>query len=229
MCGRFTLKTPASEIASLFGVAEIPALEPRFNIAPTQPILAIRRLAGEERTAFFPRWGLVAPWAKDLASGAKTINARSETAAEKPTFRMALRRQRCLIPADGFYEWREVAKAKQPYFIHLASNQPFAFAGLWERWDRQSPAVESAAILTTSANSLMERLHDRMPVILPASAWGAWLDPAVKDPELLAPLLTQLPAELMALHPVSSRVNSYRPDDAGLIEPAEAWRQSALF
>src|SRR5262245_35107324 len=175
MCGRFTLATSRAQLADLFRLAGGPELPLRYNIAPTQPVPVVRA-AGDGRALALARWGLIPRWATDPAIGNRLINARSETVAEKPSFRDAFRKRRCLIPATGFYEWAKTAGGKQPYHFRLLDGRPFAFAGLWERWDRGGEPVESCTILTTAANAVVRPVHERMPVILPAEAFAAWLD-----------------------------------------------------
>jgi putative SOS response-associated peptidase YedK len=218
MCGRFTLRAPASVVAEQFAVFAMSPFTPRFNIAPTQPAPVVRMSPERELVAL--RWGLIPGWAKDPAIGARLINARAETAAEKPAFRAAMRRRRCLVVADGFYEWQRRGKAKQPYFIHLRDDRPFAFAGLWESWEAadQGP-LETCTILTTEPNALVAPLHDRMPVILQADAYDTWLDPANEDVARMATLLRAYPAEAMAAYPVGSYVNSPTHEGAECIEP----------
>lgn len=230
MCGRFTLKTPAAELAKAFELDEMPLLEARYNIAPTQDVAAVLQPQGaaKRRLVLF-RWGLIPSWADDPSFGARTINARSETAASKPAFRAAFRERRCLIAADGFYEWQAVGEGKQPFYITIDGGGPFAFAGLWEHWRRDEREIDSCTILTTSANERMKKLHDRMPVILDRKDWSAWLDPATRDPERLTRLLTPFAAERMHLTPVDKRVNSPKNDDPSLVEPAAGWRQGKLF
>jgi putative SOS response-associated peptidase YedK len=222
MCGRFTLRAPASVIAEQFSVFEIPLLEPRFNIAPTQPVPVIRmvpRQANPQRQFVFLHWGLVPSWADDPTIGNRMINARAETAADKPSFRAALRRRRCLILADGFYEWRKMGKQRQPTFIHLRDDRPLAFAGLWEAWEgADHSALESCTILTTEANELVRPIHDRMPVIIAQADYGRWLDSAVQDPGPILPLLRPYPSELMEAYAVSPRVNSPSRDDQRCLE-----------
>jgi putative SOS response-associated peptidase YedK len=169
MCGRYTLYTPTPEaLADQFGLAAVPPLAPRFNIAPTQAVPAVRACTDRpSRELVLLRWGLVPSWADDVSIGNRLLNARAETVASKPSFRTAFRRRRCLLPADGFYEWKAAGKKKQPYHFHLQDGQVFAFAGLWEEWQRDGEAIFSCTILTTSANDLLVRYHDRMPVILP--------------------------------------------------------------
>jgi putative SOS response-associated peptidase YedK len=212
MCGRFTLKAPVEKLRECFPLFEIPEIQPRFNIAPTQQILAVRQEEGARPRAAFFRWGLVPSWAKDLKIGASLINARADTVASKPAFRAAFKRRRCLVLADGFYEWPKGDKKgpKEACHIQMADGQPLAFAGLWEHWDGAEPAVDSCTIITTDANELMRPLHDRMPVILEARDFARWLDPAPVDPGLLQEMLRPYPSELMALRPVGTHVNNAR-------------------
>jgi putative SOS response-associated peptidase YedK len=208
VCGRYLLLALDPEAFArhygLDGLAE-PAVAPRYNIAPTQQV-AVVKSAGDRRLAMM-RWGLVAPWTK-----APLINARSETAFDKPAFRSALRLRRCLIPASGFYEWKTTGKTKQPHLFQLRDKDLLAFAGIWD--------VEAAAIMTTAANDLVRPLHERMPVILPPDAYGRWLDPALQDAEALRPMLTAYPAEEMAVVPVGPRVNNARNEGPECIRPA---------
>lgn len=171
------------------------------------------------------RWGLIPSWARDPAIGGRMINARSETAADKPAFRSALRRRRCLVPADGFYEWQPVGRVKQPYHIHAAGGGPLAIAGLWERWTAPDGGdIETCALLTTAANDAVAALHDRMPVILSPDDFSRWLDPAVTDPAVIADLLRPVAADHLTWHPVSTRVNRVGEDDADLLRPVTADR-----
>ncbi|MFH1266247.1 MAG: SOS response-associated peptidase [Planctomycetota bacterium] len=223
MCGRFTLRAPASVVAAQFGLFEMPPFAPRFNVAPTQPVAVVRCAFDEpkpRRELAWLRWGLIPSWAKDPAIGNRMINARAETAAEKPAYRAAFRQRRCLVVADGFYEWQRLGARKQPYFIRMRDDRPFAFAGLWESWQgpEQGP-VESCSLLTTEPNELLEPIHKRMPVILAADDYQQWLDPAVRKPEPLEPLLRSFPAERMIAHPVSTYVNSPARDDPRCIDP----------
>jgi putative SOS response-associated peptidase YedK len=221
MCGRFALFTSPEALARLFGVAEAPALEPRYNIAPTQNIAAVR-IAPERKAREWAllRWGLVPFWAADPRIGSRLINARSETAAEKPAFRHAFRLRRCLVPADGFYEWQRLAREKRPYFIRLRERETFAIAGLWEEWrGPEGAAIASCTLLTTEANALMRPLHDRMPAILPPQDYDLWLDPDVQRPEALLPLLKPYPAEAMIAYPVRPLVNNPANDSPLCVEP----------
>lgn len=219
MCGRFTLAVPGEQVAAQFQLAEAPALAARYNIAPTQQVAAVRATeAGRELGMF--RWGLVPSWAKDLSIGARMINARSETAAEKPAFRAAMRQRRCLIPADGFYEWQARDGGKQPFHIRLADGAPFAMAGLYEHW--KTPAGEwlaTCTILTTEANELMQPLHNRMPVILASEHYGLWLDPGLRDVAPLEQLLVPFPADRMVASPVSRAVNRAGTEGPELLAP----------
>ncbi|MSO70694.1 MAG: SOS response-associated peptidase [Alphaproteobacteria bacterium] len=223
MCGRYTLTTTIAQLAAAFDLANLPNLPARANIAPTQEVAAVRLEEGVRRLALL-RWGLIPSFAKDTRLAASMINARAETVAEKPSFRTAFRRRRCLILADGFYEWRVEGKNKQPYRITLASGAPLAFAGLWEMWTPSNgETVVSCTIVTCAANEVLVSLHDRMPVILPPEAVGAWLDPK-SQPEDLQGLLRPYPAKEMTYYPVSTRVNSVRNDDAGCIAPLASTR-----
>lgn len=223
MCGRFTLRTAASVLAEHFALFEMPPFSQRFNIAPSQPV-AVVRLAPQQtqprRQIAQVRWGLIPSWAKDPAVGNRMINARAETAAEKPAYRAAFRQRRCLVAADGFYEWQGTGKRKQPYFIRLHDDRPFAFAGLWETWEGPDHSfIESCTLLTTEPNELVRSIHDRMPVILAADDYEQWLDPAVQNPEQLASLLGPYPSEEMTADPVSTYVNSPAHDNPKCIEP----------
>lgn len=220
MCGRFTLKTPVPILAKFFGLAEMPDLPPRYNVAPTQPVATVLVLTGDRQFRLM-RWGLVPSWAKDLSIGSRMINARAETAAEKPSFRTALRERRCIVMADGFYEWQHKVQPRQPFHIVNRDKSPFGFAGLWDRWqppDGGEP-VESCTIITTAANEVVGALHDRMPVILDPRDYDLWLDPSIHEPERLLPLLKQFPAEKMASYPVSTLVDSPANESSACLEP----------
>jgi putative SOS response-associated peptidase YedK len=219
MCGRFTLVAAGDVLADLFQLLEAPDWLPRYNIAPTQPVLAVRLAgSGAGRECVRLRWGLVPSWAKEVG-GPPLINARAETVADKPAFRTALKQRRCLIPADGFYEWLKRDGKKQPFSFRLWDNRPFAFAGLWERWTGDENPVESCTIVTTEANDLVRPVHDRMPVILPVRYHAAWLDPDVRDADRLRTLLRPFPAEEMTALPVGAHVNNARHDDPRCLEP----------
>ena len=220
MCGRYELHTQPAALALAFGVPFPSQMRPRYNIAPMQDVPVIRRNAAGERELVDVRWGLVPRWAKDPAIGNRMINARAETLAEKPSFRTALKKHRCLLPADGFYEWKQTSSgAKQPFHIGMKDGAPFALAGLLERW--LSPAgevLDTCTIITTRSNTLLAPLHDRMPVIVAPVAFDRWLDVANED---TADLFAPFPADAMSYYPVSVRLNSVRNDDAKLIVPAE--------
>ena len=216
MCGRYRLTAKERYLRDHFGLEEDPAWSPRWNIAPTQQVATIRQHRSEPTRIFgLMRWGLIPYWAKDASIGMKTINAMSETAGDKPAFRDAIRRRRCLIPADGFFEWKHLeAREKQPYQFAMADGAPFAFAGLWERWlapDQQT--VESCTILTTRPNSLVSDVHDRMPAILTPEDYELWLDPGITSPERVFDCLRPFDSNLMKKHPVSTRVNRPENDD----------------
>ncbi len=220
MCGRFTLRTPAKEIAVLFDLNEIPDLTPRYNIAPTQSVAAIRRDTKSQVDNFvLLRWGLIPFWADSPKVGYRMINARAETVSEKPAFRNAFEKRRCVVLADGFFEWKKIGTKKQPFYFYLQDEQPFAFAGLWERWRRVDETIESCTIIVTEANELVEPIHDRMPVILPKASHEMWLDINFQDKAQLESLLTPFPADEMASHPVSTVVNSPRNDESGCVSP----------
>ncbi len=220
MCGRFTQASPTEVIGELFDVADVPPLPKRYNIAPTQDVAAVRQ-SGDGRKLVMLHWGLIPSWAKEPAIGARMINARAETLADKPAFRSAFKARRCLIVADGFYEWQKVGPRKQPWYFSLADGAPFGFAGLWERWeDPEGPAVESCTIVTTTANDVVAPVHDRMPVIVPQGDYDVWLDARIADATRLASLLRPYAGEALRSHPVSLRVNSPGNDDAACIAPA---------
>ncbi|HRD66813.1 MAG TPA: SOS response-associated peptidase [Candidatus Competibacter sp.] len=214
MCGRFIQARSGEVLAGQFGLRLPADRAARYNVAPSQPVLGIRAVDGGRELAWL-RWGLVPGWSPEPRSKYSTINARAETVAEKPTYRQAFRRRRCLIPADGFYEWRKMDGRKQPYCIGLTDGAPFAFAGLWERWEREEQIVESCTVLVTQANQCIAQIHDRMPVILEPADYDAWLDPALQDAARLLPLLRPYPAERMTLWPVGSAVN--RPSNEGIV------------
>lgn len=219
MCGRFTLSQSAEAIASVFQLNQVPTLEPRYNIAPTQPVSTVlQTTAQKERQFQMWRWGLIPAWAKDATIGAKLINARAETVAEKPSFRSAFRHRRCLVVADGFYEWRRQEGKKQPFYFRMHNGQPFAFAGLWEHWqDPDGEAIASVTIITTAANELLQPIHDRMPVILNPKDYDLWFDPALQKSEHLQQLLQPYSAAAMISYPVSTKVNKPTNDTPELI------------
>ena len=222
MCGRFTLTVDPAELSDTFSNYTFPSqFAPRFNIAPSQPVLAIPNDAKNQADFFF--WGLIPSWSKDPAIANKLINARGETLAEKPSFRGGFKYKRCLIPSDGFYEWKTNpgSKTKTPYFIHMKDRMPFAIAGLWDEW--QSPdgaSVRTCTIITTEPNELMATLHNRMPVILSPSNFDLWLEPTPQTPDKLQHLIRPFPAEAMTAHPVSTLVNKPGNDRPELVVPA---------
>jgi putative SOS response-associated peptidase YedK len=219
MCGRYAQYSPADAIADLFGASlEIEGLAPRYNAAPTQWLPVIRRRPSGERVLQALRWGLLPSWAKDETIAARLINARAETLAEKPAFRAAYRARRCIVPADGFYEWAKRPDGKQPYFVHAPDGNILAFAGLWECWTRPADGevIDSFTIVTTDANPRIRPLHDRMPVILAPEVVDVWLDPAT-DPARLTELLIPCPEERLTMHPVSRAVGNVRNEGQELI------------
>lgn len=222
MCGRFTLTADPNDLREAFPWLNIPeAPAPRYNVAPSQPVAVIPN-DGKNQMDYFV-WGLIPPWAKDPSIGNRMINARAETLTEKPSFRTAFRRRRCLIPADGFFEWKQDAgsKSKTPMYIQLKSGKPFALAGLWERWDsKDGSTIFSCTIITTQPNELMQSIHNRMPVILPSNTYTQWLDPGEPNLSFLSGLLQPYPAEELIAYPVSRLVNSPANDLPACIEPA---------
>lgn len=220
MCCRYALYSPLQSLEAQFE-AEAEALvllEPRTNLGPTATVPVLRN-GGQGRIIVLQRWGLVPSWAKDPAMGARCVNARAESVADKPSFRGPFRRSRCIIPADAFYEWQvQPGGGKQPFAIRDARGGLLAFAGLWDRWEGPDGALDTCTILTTSANEAMAPIHDRMPVILAPESYGRWLDPATPVAELQA-LLRPCPAAWLRLHAVNPRVGSVRNDDPGLLEP----------
>lgn len=235
MCGRMIQMTPLEVLRQIFGFAGAPNLRPRYNLAPTQDAAVIRD-AGRGREIAVLRWGLVPAWAKDTSGAAKLINARSETAADKPSFRSALRQRRCLVPVDGFYEWQAAGdgRRKQPFVIRRPDHAPFALAGLWERWQGPEGALETFAVLTTAANRTLSALHERMPVVLAPDDWAVWLDPAAPAP-VVTGLLRPAPDDALVMRPVSQRVGGVANDDPSLMDPAAPAppppepRQASLF
>ena len=233
MCGRYTSRTPVADLAAYFGVDEMVAPErgARYNVAPTDEAYAVAESSEGRRLGTF-RWGLVPSWAKDVKVGAKMINARAEGLLDKPAFRRPFERRRCIIPADGFYEWERVsAKKKQPWYITRADGKPMAFAGMWESWrpvkgsearperpSERDGRVRSCVIITGEPNDAVARLHDRMPVQLPPEVWDVWLDPENDDLALLQSLLVPVPSEQLELIPVSTAVNTVTNDGPELIE-----------
>lgn len=232
MCARFTLKSSSDVVGKLFDLDDLPEIEPRYNIAPTQELLAIVATNGKREATTF-RWGLIPSWMDDATVGQRMINARGETVAEKPSYRGPFKKRRCLIVADGFYEWTDPLEEglfagvtstgkpkRQPHWIGMKDRGPFAFAGIWELNQKtELGPVETCAIITTDPNSLLEPMHDRMPVILAKEDWDFWLDPANDRVETLQQLIRPFPSELMDTYLVSTRVNSPREQGADLIDP----------
>ena len=208
-----------------FGLADAPEVPPRYNIAPTQDVLVVRREAGADprrgasaRRARLLRWGLVPSFAEDPAVGNRMINARAESVATRPAFRDSFRARRCLVPAQGFYEWKKFGRAREPWLLRLKGGATFAFAGVWDRWTKGESVIESCALITTAANALVAPIHGRMPVLLDRAGYEAWLDPDAKPDDLL-PLLAPFPSGAMEAFPVSPRVNGTDADDADLARP----------
>jgi putative SOS response-associated peptidase YedK len=227
MCGRFVAITDPDGLSRFFVVDERKAedLPARYNVAPTQAVFAIAEHRRARLLVSFT-WGLVPRWARERRNGPPLINARAETVADRPAFRDAFRRRRCLIPADGFYEWRRDGGRRVAHFIRHVGGRTLAFAGLWDTWrdpaHPDAPPLRTCAIVTTVANEGLRPLHDRMPVILPSDAWDVWLDPDHGDEMLLRPLLAPADEGLLTFHPVSAEVNDHRNDHRGLVEPVTA-------
>lgn len=219
MCGRFNLRANSATLKEVFPLLEIPELTPRYNIAPTQSVAAVRLDDHGQRVDML-RWGLIPFWAEDKKIGYKLINARADSVASKPAFRSAFRKRRCLVLADGFYEWQKTDGKKQPYCIGRSDGRPFAFAGLWEHWDKGEP-INSCTIITTDANDVVRPLHDRMPAILLPTDFDRWLDPTAGAEELQS-LLRPLAAELTRAYPVSTHVNNVKNDDPRCLEPLQS-------
>ncbi|MFO0879686.1 MAG: SOS response-associated peptidase [Gemmataceae bacterium] len=220
MCGRFTLYHTPKDVAEQFDLPTVVAFEPRYNIAPTQQVLAVRATESG-REAVWLRWGLIPSWAGDASIGARLLNARVETILEKPSFRVAFQRRRCLIPADGFYEWQAVAGKKQPLHFSLHDGRLFAFAGLWEQWTSpEGVMLQTCTVLTTAANALIQGVHDRMPVLVDKARYGDWLSPK-SDPKQLPAWLTAWPAEEMRMTPANPRVNNARNEGRDCLARAD--------
>ena len=229
MCGRYSLIADLGELARRFEFdGDWLTFESAYNIAPTQEVLTV--VGAETRRGGFMRWGLVPWWAKDLSIGSRLINARAETVAERPAFRDALRHRRCLVLADGFYEWQRTGASKRPMRVVMRTGEPFAFAGLWSTW--KSPdgnRIASCAIITTTTNDLLRPIHDRMPAVLSMHMEEFWLDAAVDDPDMLASALTPYPDDAMEAYEVSELVNSAANDGPEIIEPLEGQPRNTLF
>ena len=228
MCGRFTLRTKVALLAKMFEFVFDGDWPPRWNIAPTQPVLAVRTREDGTREGARLQWGLIPFWSKDGKMAASMINARAETVSEKPAFRVAFRRRRCLIPADGFFEWQRVGTKKVPHLISLRSEEPFAFAGLWERWvSPVGEAIESCTVVTTTPNELMATIHDRMPVIVRPADYGVWLGRQLDDVLAWSSLLVPYPADEMQAELVSDIISNARNEvDPRLTDSSAALRPS---
>ena len=224
MCGRFSQTASPEVLAQQFKITDPPLFTPRYNIAPSQPIAAIRiDPDSATRTLVMLRWGLIPSWAKDPKIGFQCINAKAETVAEKPSFRSAFKKRRCLIVATGFYEWQAQGRTKQPMWIGLRSKCPFAFAGLWEQWrPAEGELLETCTIITTEPNDLMAPIHNRMPVILAPVSYDQWLDPTFQHIEPLKALLRPYPSEELTVYPVSTLVNNPRHDAPQCLDPITA-------
>lgn len=221
MCGRYALHSQPEVIALQFGLEEQPqGLRARYNIAPTQEVPVVRRRSDGKRELVPMRWGLVPHWSKEPKTRYSTINAMAETVESKPAYRTAFRRRRILVPASGWYEWLATPRGKQPWYFRPKESELLAFAGLWERWGEGEAAFDSYTIIVTDANEVARAIHDRMPVILGRASYAFWLDPGVIDPAALKPLLRPCPPEWLEAYPVSTRVNSPRNDEPGLLERA---------
>jgi len=219
MCGRYTLTSAPEALRALFRYEEQPNFPPRYNVAPTQPIAIVRLVEGKRHFALV-RWGLLPSWVKDPKSFTLLINARGESAAEKPAFRAAMKRRRCLIPADGFYEWQQAGDRKRPYYVRAKSAKPLAFAGLWETWTGPNgEEMETAAIVTTTANRTLKPIHERMPVIVPPEGFDLWLDGANVDAKTAEALIAPAPDALLEAYEISTAVNRTANDNPKLLEP----------
>ncbi len=229
MCGRFTLTSTPEALAERFGIEPPVTLTPRFNIAPTQDVLAIRAGEHTPREAAFLRWGLIPAWAPDPSVGARMINARVETVAEKRSFRQAFVERRCVVPANGFFEWEDTGAGRQPHWLGLEGGVPFGMAGLWERWHGdEGRVIESCSVLTTAATGAVAPIHDRMPLVLSDARIEAWLDPTSDAAGVAREAQHDPPA--FVSHTVSPRVNDVRHDDPSLVAPAAPQpRQESLF
>ena len=223
MCGRYTLATSQEQLQERFSVqGGNLEIQPRYNVAPTQSVLTVTSNAEHQNQAEYMRWGLIPSWAKDASMGARMINARAETLAEKPSFRRALQKRRCLVLADGFYEWKSGGKSKTPFYLALRTREPFGMAGLWETWKAPSGEwIHSCTIITTEANDLVDRIHNRMPVILPQDVEATWLDQDINDPGFLTELLGPYPADEMEAYQVSTLINSPANETPECITPVE--------
>jgi len=214
MCGRYTLRTPVDALIEIFDLQQTFEFVLRYNIAPTQDVpVIVQDRENSSRHLVAMHWGLVPFWSKDPKSASRMINARSESLADKPAFRQAFLKRRCLVPADGYFEWQKSGKTKQPFYIHRTDDQPFAFAGLWEVWHGTEPALKSYSIVTSESSQLTRDLHERMPVILHPSDYDQWLDPKNQDVKSLQELLVPWEAPDLRVDPVSTHVNHVKNDD----------------
>jgi putative SOS response-associated peptidase YedK len=219
MCGRYTVTATPEVLRALFGYTEQPNFPPRFNVAPTQPIAVVRLMNGKRQFALV-RWGLLPSWVKDPKAFSLLINARGETVNDKPAYKAAMKRRRCLIPADGFYEWKALGSRKQPYYVRAKSREPFAFAGLWETWTGPNgEELETAVIVTTDANQTLAPIYDRMPMIVPPEQFDLWLGGPDEDTTAATALIHPAPDDLLEAYPVSPDVNRVANDNPRLIEP----------
>jgi putative SOS response-associated peptidase YedK len=224
MCGRYVLYGNPSRYSENFQTENWPEFPDRYNIAPSSWVPVIRQSPQGSRVTDLLRWGLIPNWSRDEAIGAKLNNARGESVAEKPSFRAAFRRRRCIVPATGFYEWQEVAgQRKQPWYIHLKHDEPMAMGGLWESWTNpEGEIIRTFCVITTGPNAVMAPIHDRMPVILRRADWAAWLAPD-SSPEVVAPLIAAAPADTMEAWPVTRKVSNAREEGAELMAPLDDW------
>ncbi len=222
MCGRYAITTAPEAMRRLFAYLEQPNFPARYNVAPTQPIPIVRMVEGR-RQFMLVRWGLLPAWVKDPKTFTLLINARGESVNEKPAFRSAMKYRRCLIPADGFFEWKPEGKTKHPYFVHMKDDAPFAFAGLWENWmGPNGEEIESATIVTTDASPSIAHIHHRMPVMLQPEQFEMWLDTRNADPQIAAEMFRPVPDEKIAAHEISARINRVVNDTPYLLEPVSA-------
>jgi len=226
MCGRFEIHSAIAIIAKLFGIDTFNAdIKPNYNIAPTQDIAIIVR-EGSKKKLIACRWGFVCSWSKDMSQAYKLINARAETVAEKPSFRDAFLKQRCLVVADGFYEWQKVGATKKPMYIHLKSGKPIGFAGLYNSWTSpEGEKICTSTIITTDANEILAPIHDRMPVITPEDKFETWLGPEQQDKDILKTILKPYPAEELEIYEISPKVNSVKYSSPDIIQPVKNRRQ----
>ena len=217
MCARFQFAAPEDWVEE-FGLTDAPEVTARYNIAPSQDVLAVRRDRAGGRQARLFRWGLIPSWSEDPAVGTRLVNARAESVATRTSFRDSFQKRRCLVPAQGFYEWKKFGRAREPWLVRLKGARTFAFAGLWDRWTGETGVIESCALITTAANSLVAPIHGRMPVMLDRAGYAAWLDPDASEDDLRG-LLLPFPPAAMEAFPVSTRVNGTVADDADLARP----------